>query len=428
MASPKSLHIAIIGGGLCGLALATALKTRHVPFTLYESRKSFTELGAGINLGPNTLEAFRLISPTLSTAVEDLCTRNPEGKEDVWMTLRLGAKAGELGDAALLGELLAPPTGNATVRRNDLLALLAEGAGMERARFEKKVVDVSQSEEGVTLTFADGTRETASAVVACDGVHSAVRRGMVGEDHPAARPVYSGSGAYRAVLPMGVLEEAVGTEIARMSTLWIGPGGYVIMYPVERGEKVNIGFWPRKPGPWLHKEWVLSSQWEGLEKDFRDWGEMVHKIMALMEDPPFSAAFYHAEQPDSMVDGRVCLIGDAAHAMPPHQGAGAGQAMEDAYVISEVLGSLDAQDTTARQIESALKAFGAVRTPRSQRVLESSVQAMDYWSDFYREGLTAGDIERFGRESEARFRWIWDADLAGQARQAIVMLQGLSES
>ena len=72
MASSEQFRVAIVGGGLCGLALAIALKERSIPFIVYESRASFMELGAGINLGPNTLQAFRLIDPSLVDAVTHL--------------------------------------------------------------------------------------------------------------------------------------------------------------------------------------------------------------------------------------------------------------------------------------------------------------------------------------------------------------------
>lgn len=411
----ETMQVAIVGGGLCGLALAIALKKRSIPFTIYEARSSFTELGAGINLGPNTLEAFRLIDPALSEEVLKLCTKNPPPKEHLWMTVRLGGPTNTFEDAKVVAELNAPPTGNATVRRNDLLQLLADAAGLEHAQFNKKLVDLIETEGQVNLTFSDNSTAAASIVVACDGIHSAVRRKLLGASHPAANPEYSQVGAYRAVVSTSDLEAAIGSTIARSSTLFLGPArtGYIIMYPVELGDKVNIGLWVRKPGTWDEREWVLPDQRREMEADFGAWGKTVHKIMDLVGDPPFWPTFCHLSQPDSLHSDGICLIGDSAHSMPPHQGAGAGQAMEDAFVLAEVLGASNGAD-----VKAALKAYEAVRTPRSQKVLQTSVEAMGFWSDIHHAELSEEDVRRFAQEAQERFRWIWQDDIAGQARRA----------
>lgn len=337
------------------------------------------------------------------------------------MQVRLGAPAEKHGDAELITELMAPPTGNVTVQRNGLLQLLADRAGLEHAVFNKKLVAIDQSEEASVLKFADGTEETASAVVGCDGIHSAVRRAMLGPEHAATAPRYSGMGAYRAILATEDLEQAIGVEMARTSQVFLGPDAYIIMYPVDRGRKVNVGFWPWRREPWPDPEdWVLPAQREAMEKQFTDWGETVHNIMGLVGNPPFFATHHHGVQPDSHFQGRVCLIGDAAHSMPPHQGAGAGQAMEDAYVMAEVLRCIDPQQrSTQQQVEAAFRGYEAVRKPRSQRVLETSQEAMSFWADLYKETLTDERLRQFVDEANERFHWIWHDDIAAQARSAV---------
>lgn len=422
-----SFEVAIVGGGLCGLSVAIALKNRSIPFTVYEARSSFTELGHGINIGPNALEAFRLIDSSLGEAIYKLCTRNAPGKEDVWFQIRFGAPSGKHHDGELIMELMSPPTGNMTVIRNELLQLLAEMAGLERARFNKKLVELSQDSSGVTLHFADSTQAHATVLIASDGIHSAARRAVLGASNPATEALYSGMGAYRAVVPMSVLSSSIGHEQARTSQIYLGPGAYVIMYPIERGKKVNVGFWPWRREPWHLREWTLPGQRIEMERDFAKWGATVHKIMNVMGDPSFFATHHHTVQPESLVEGRVCLIGDAAHSMPPHQGAGAGQAMEDAYVIAELLSKVDRQKPIQRQIDAAFKGYEAVRKQRSAKVAETSQEAMDWWTGFYNEDVSDEKIEQFTREADEKFRWIWHDDIAGQARSAIKIMEQLLE-
>lgn len=128
------LHVAIIGGGLCGLALAIALTRRGISYTVYEARASFTEIGAGINLGPNSIRAFDAIDPDLRAKIFDLATRNEPGQEDIILNLILGAPTEQFDDAHFIAGVRAPPTGSMSVSRNELLQLLASCIPSERTR------------------------------------------------------------------------------------------------------------------------------------------------------------------------------------------------------------------------------------------------------------------------------------------------------
>ena len=338
----KPLHVAIIGGGLCGLSLAIALTKRSISYTIYEARKSFSEIGAGINLGPNTIQAFDFIDPALSDAIYRLAARNEPGKETVWMTVRLGAPTERFEDGHLVTEIMGPPTGNMTVSRNGLLQLLAQRTQPEHSRFNKKLMSLRQSAHDVTMMFEDGTEDRASLVIGCDGAHSTVRDLLLDSNDPAKTAKYSEAGGYRAIFPMDYHEQAVGVDIAHNSTNLIGPGGYIIMYPIDGGQNANIGVWPWKRGEWNKTGWILPRQKPQMLEDLRDWGPTAKKVMSMMDDETaFWATFHHSVKPGSYFQGRVCMIGDAAHSMCPHQGQGAAQSMEDACVMAEVLRSID---------------------------------------------------------------------------------------
>ena len=125
---------------------------------------------------------------------------------------------------------------------------------------------------------------------------------------------------------------------------------------------------------------------------------------AIFEHPPLS----------TFARSRVALLGDAAHASTPHQGAGAGQAIEDAHVLAELLS--DPRVTKPEHVKGAFKAYDEIRRPRTQRVVSSSKDNAYVLSLSY-DGV--GDDEDKLRETfQQRFRWLWDLDIPAQAEQA----------
>lgn len=425
MADQRPFHVAIVGGGLGGISLGIALQRRSITFTLYERGKSFTEIGAGINLGRSAVRSLRLIDPSLGEKVYKLATRNPVPNENVWMDLRYGAAWKGHQDGEVFHRIMSPPTGNMTFHRQEILALLAEEMGEEYAKFNKKLEGYEQSDDRVTLRFSDGTEETASVLVGCDGIHSKVRSCMFGAENPLSKPVFSQSGCYRAVLPVEKAIEAIG-ESARLSTLTFTPKGYLITYPVSGGTKMNCGAWTTRPEKWTHPEWTLPNQGVQFKEDFKDWGPRTHKILALFDqDPAFWATFQHMQHPDSFVDGLVILIGDGAHSMPPHQGAGASQALEDAYVLAEALayiGSEKKQNIPASRLKAALKAVEEVRAPRFTTIHRYSTEGAGRFFGLWEQKLEGEALQEWIAETERRLKWTWDGDLAVDAAKVEALL------
>lgn len=137
--------------------------------------------------------------------------------------------------------------------------------------------------------------------------------------------------------------------------------------------------------------------------------------MKLMEKPDVWALFEHPPAP-TYTKGRLCLLGDSAHASTPHQGAGAGQAVEDAFVLSNLLGKI----SSAVDIEKAFRAYDAVRRPRSQKVVKTSREAADIY-EFKNKSL-GFDFEKTREELEGRMKWIWEEDLHAHLQMAQDMM------
>jgi salicylate hydroxylase len=130
-----------------------------------------------------------------------------------------------------------------------------------------------------------------------------------------------------------------------------------------------------------------------------------------MEKPDVWALFDHPPAP-TYFKGRLALLGDAAHASTPHQGAGAGQAIEDAFILSNLLG----QANSVEGIEKAFHAYDAVRRPRSQKVVATSRDAAKIY-EFEDEEL-GSDLDSIRRRLEIRYDWIWNEDLPKQLKKA----------
>lgn len=133
--------------------------------------------------------------------------------------------------------------------------------------------------------------------------------------------------------------------------------------------------------------------------------------MQLMEKPDVWALFDHPPAP-TYFNGRLALLGDAAHASTPHQGAGAGQAIEDAFILSNLLGQVD----SVANIEQAFRAYDAIRRPRSQKVVTTSREAALLYE--FQDDELGGDLEKIRQRLQTRYNWIWDEDLERQLRDA----------
>lgn len=127
--------------------------------------------------------------------------------------------------------------------------------------------------------------------------------------------------------------------------------------------------------------------------------------------PNVSARFDHLPAA-TFTKGRICLLGDSAHASTPHQGAGAGMALEDAYVLSNLLGSIH----KSSDIERAFKAYDAVRRPRAQKLVVTSREAGTVYE--FEADATGDDPLAIKADLDTRWDWIWGEDLPKELEEA----------
>lgn len=426
--SQKPFTIAIVGGGIGGVALAIGLAARNVPFHIYESAPSFGEIGAGVTFGPNVIRAMHALSPAMLQAYSKHVTANeppeladtfltyrrgwlPEGEDESWTPSKIYNMTNKV---QKINGMTFPV--RCCVHRakllDELVRLLPEGS----ASFNKTFVSVKDNgnaTEGVVLTFADGSTATASALVGCDGIKSSTRKLIHGLD---AEPECSGYVGYRAMAPREAFERVMGKELAGTGNLYLCPNGHAVAYPVEHGSALNIFATSSTPGGvWKEKEWRVPLKEGELVHACRELHPGIVKLL-LEHGNGETWAVFHYPQDKPYFKGRLCLMGDAAHATTPHMGAGAGMAIEDAHMLSGLLGSIE----VSSDIERAFQAFDRARRPRTQEVIQRSRQnVIRYKALATAEG---DDLLRLRGESFATFGWLFDFDLDESLRDAISTL------
>ena len=256
--TPFSYSVAIIGGGIGGVTLALGLlKYPHIDVQIYESASSFGWIGAGVAIGPNGQRALELISPAAKAAFDKHATPNMWSskaknfaafvvvslcrylhRNEPWLSSILSLQ----GKGERAGEVIIEvknETGMQSVHRADFLDELVKAVPTQRAHFNKclqKIEDKAGSP--VVMRFSDGTSATADVVIGADGIHSNVRKYLLGTE--AAKPVFSGYVAYRGIINMDTAVEALGAEHAENSTLLCGPGKGSKLQPYNRSSAADI--------------------------------------------------------------------------------------------------------------------------------------------------------------------------------------------
>jgi salicylate hydroxylase len=329
-------NVLIAGGGIGGLAAALALGREGHPVDLLEQTPEFGEVGAGLQLGPNAvrvLDAWGLTEALHACAAfpEVLAVRDAHSAKALGR-LRLGAMA-----RAHYGQPYA------TLHRADLHALLLHAVKEQpavRLHLNTRLASYEADAQGVVVTAEDGQCFEGQALIGADGLWSRVRAQMLGVQ--AAR--VSGHLAYRGTVASDRLPDAVRNDTV---TAWLGPRLHVVHYPVRCGEVFNVvavvegvlgqghgGPPGSDPQSWSHeaRQADLMRALGPVCGELKTMLEAVDgwRLWALNDRPPMSGENQHAQ-------GRVALLGDAAHPLRPYLAQGAAMAIEDAWTLGRLL-------------------------------------------------------------------------------------------
>jgi salicylate hydroxylase/6-hydroxynicotinate 3-monooxygenase len=340
-----------------GLAAAGAL--RHVGFTnvhVYEQAAQFGRIGAGIQMMPNSMKVLRGIG--IDDRLRRVAFQPYSHLNRVWDT---GKVTREL---PMPEELFGAPY--LCMHRADLHEALLSAVPAETVHLGSKLFGLDQSRDQVKLSFTDGTKATADAVIACDGIHSLVRETIVGPD----MPIHRGRIAYRAVFSSALLK---GGDIGPSRTKWWGVDRHIVLYYTrrDRGELYFVTSVP-EPADWLTKEsWSAKGDVRELREAYEGFHPEVCMVLQACPDC-HKWAILEREPLPRWSDGRVCLLGDACHPMTPYMAQGAATSIEDAAILARCLDEVAGED-----IEGAFRTYEAHRKPRTSRI--QAISSANIW-------------------------------------------------
>lgn len=360
--SGERADVIIVGGGIGGLAAATALTQQGLTVRLYERAREFGEVGAGMQIASNCtriLDDLGLLDEAKSLGVV------PDR-----MVMRDAIDARPLLDMDLrkAEERYGHPY--MVIHRSDLHSIFLRAAqrqGVE-LRGGMKAVAYTNVPGGSKVTFEDGSTDEADVVIAADGIHSVARPAIVQDE-----PVSSAYVAYRGAVP---IELAAENDIDPTAVqVYIGPGCHFVQYALRAGEMFNqVAVFESPKALAGQDDWGTPDE---LDAAFEGTCEQAQKGLPLMWRDRWWRMF-DRDPIMNWLNGRIALLGDAAHPPLQYMAQGAIMAIEDGWVLGEHVARNRSEDGKV-DWDAVLAAYNAVRPEHCRRILSTGRVWGELW-------------------------------------------------
>ena len=387
-------NVVVVGGGIGGLFAANALIAHGLPVSVYEQAPSLGEVGAGVFLTPNSVRQLQRVG--LGPSVEQQGARVGPGSQYFRHD----------GTPIAPVQVTDSSGWNATfgMHRADLVEMLATALPRDVVHTGHRCNGFEQTCEVARVSFANGAVAADDVVIAADGIHSELRHYVT----PPSHPVFSGSVAYRGVIP----HERIAHWPTDRWQMWLGKGKHFLTFPLRGAELINyVGFVPADEE--MKESWSAPGDPEVLRREFAGWDPRIESLLSEVQTT-FRWALYDRNPLPTWSRGRLTLLGDAAHPMLPHLGQGANQSIEDGMALATILAR--ANRTTA---PAALLAYERLRRERVAQVQRGAREnGLRYDSSNPDLGIRDAEIA-----AHAAFRRrLYDHDVVPEAQAAATAL------
>ncbi|KAF8991669.1 hypothetical protein BDQ17DRAFT_1313282 [Cyathus striatus] len=423
--SAKFSRVAICGGGIGGLvAAAFVSENPDIQVDIYESKPEISSLGTAVAIWKRSWQV--LVKLNLGEEVRKKGIPLPKEGEARGPIFR---KSDQSEGFDFHNHIM--PYGPTGLPRPVLMSMLESKLPQNcHIHVSKRFVSYETKSDGsIKLAFADGTEEEADVLIGADGVHSAARavlfNNLIKADLKNAdyakfiEPIFSGTYAYRSIVHADKLKatnpEHQALVIPKIKHVVTHPIGKVISvicyYTVESGE-----------GTHYDRPWVTDVSLTEVIDHYKGWESELIQLLEHAEAPLSRWAVHVVKDLPFITSGSVALLGDAAHAMTPHQGVGGGQAIEDAYILGKLLAN-----HSTRRAEDILRVYEKVRLPFAQQAAEKSrVNGIMYeflHANSPKDPKTPEELTSTGETIGKSFQWLAEGSCDEDLQQAEALLQ-----
>ena len=362
---PSIMQIIVVGAGIGGLSIALSLSLAGHKVTILESASALAEIGAGVQLTPNSTKYFwkwGLGPAILEHSVLPGSFNVRRGKD--------GELLGRVPFDGFEGRYGGPYI---VIHRADIHRILHEHAIKAGAQLRLNSRVMQYDFEGGGVTLSDGEEVYADLVVAADGINSFARKSFVGDEEGETEK--TGWAAYRTMAPVDKIRANPQTAHLvqeHSCNCWNGDSTSFMTYMIKNSQMLNIVL--SHPDDVDTSEWTTEQYQNEITRLFGDWNPLCSSLLSIASPEVQNWPVYQVKSLSKWASdsGKFVLMGDAAHAMAFYLSMGVSMAVEDAEALAECL---SLRETSNCSLKRAVNVFEKVRKPRAEGVREASLHA-----------------------------------------------------